>query len=66
MRASVAARYYRARYYHTDLQRLIIEDPIGLAAGDPNLYSYVGQNAINYVDPFGFEKDRRQCGGADC
>jgi len=26
------SRYYRARYYHTDLQRFIGEDPIGLCS----------------------------------
>jgi RHS repeat-associated protein len=34
--------YYRARYYHPGLQRFISEDPVGFAAGDTNLYSYVG------------------------
>ena len=33
--------YYRARYYHTDLQRFISEDPIGFRGGDVNLYAYV-------------------------
>jgi len=44
--------YYRARYYDPVLKRFIAEDPIGLAAG-PNVYSYVGGNPVNYVDPSG-------------
>jgi len=46
-------RYYRARYYHTDLQRFISEDPIGFAGGDPNLYAYVGNNPLSFRDPHG-------------
>jgi RHS repeat-associated protein len=45
--------YYRARYYHPELQRFISEDPIGLAAGDPNLFAYVYNNPTNFVDPSG-------------
>lgn len=44
--------YYRARYYSPELQRFISEDPIGLAGGI-NLYSYVGNNPVNFVDPLG-------------
>jgi RHS repeat-associated protein len=45
--------YYRARYYSPALQRFISEDPIGLDAGDLNLYSYVGQNPVTFIDPNG-------------
>ncbi|HEV8640824.1 MAG TPA: RHS repeat-associated core domain-containing protein [Methylomirabilota bacterium] len=34
--------YYRARYYHPTLQRFVSEDSLGFAAGDANLYAYVG------------------------
>jgi RHS repeat-associated protein len=44
--------YYRARYYSPELQRFISEDPIGLAGGI-NLYRYVGNNPVNFVDLFG-------------
>ena len=46
--------YYRGRYYSPSLQRLISEDPIGLAGG-MNLYGYVGNNPISYTDPFGLK-----------
>ncbi len=36
-----------------DLGRFISKDPIGFAGGDTNLYSYVGQNPVNYTDPWG-------------
>ncbi len=45
--------YYRARFYMPDLGRFISKDPIGFAGGDTNLYSYVGQNPVNFVDPSG-------------
>ncbi len=48
--------YYRARYYHPDLQRFIVEDPIGFGGGDWNLYAYVGNNPIRFNDPSGTEK----------
>ncbi|MCP3686340.1 MAG: hypothetical protein GY861_27160 [bacterium] len=45
--------YYRARYYDAGLGRFISEDPIGLDAGDVNLFRYVGNNSINNNDPYG-------------
>ena len=45
--------YYRARYYNTTLQRFISEDPLGLRGGDANLYKYVGDDPIDFTDPFG-------------
>jgi RHS repeat-associated protein len=45
--------YYRARYYDPHAGRFISEDPLGLLGGDPNLYSYVLNNAVNATDPFG-------------
>jgi RHS repeat-associated protein len=45
--------YYRARYYDSSVGRFISEDPVGFAAGDTNLYRYVGNNSTNYTDPSG-------------
>jgi RHS repeat-associated protein len=44
--------YYRARNYHAAWGRFLQPDPIGLAGGN-NLYAYVGNDPLNYVDPSG-------------
>ena len=44
--------FYRARTYDPITGRFFQVDPIGLAGGI-NLYTYVGNNSINLVDPFG-------------
>ena len=47
-------RYSWARYYHPGLQRFISEDPLSvLMSGDANLYSYVRENPLTFVDPLG-------------
>ncbi len=45
--------YYRARYYDPMIGRFMSRDPLGFAAGDVNLYRYVGNQPINFNDPFG-------------
>lgn len=49
--------FYRARYYDSLVGKFIQKDPIGFEGGDVNLYGYVQNNPINYVDPSGFERD---------
>lgn len=45
--------FYRNRYYHTELQRFVSEDPIEFGAGDINLYAYVSNMPLSYTDPYG-------------
>ena len=50
--AETGLYYYRARYYSTGLGRFLEPDPIGFGDG-LNVYAYVGNNPINFVDPLG-------------
>ncbi len=43
----------RARFYLPDTGRFTSADPLRLAGGDVNLYSYAANNAINLIDPLG-------------
>ena len=47
--------YYRARSYHPTAQRFIAEDPLGFAAGDPNLHAYVSNEPTRFTDPSGMD-----------
>ncbi len=44
--------YYRARQYNPDWGRFLQADPSGYGDG-LNLYAYVGNSPVSYVDPFG-------------
>ena len=46
-------QFNRARYYDASTGRWISEDPIGFAAGDPNLVRYVANSPTNATDPSG-------------
>ncbi len=46
--------YYRARMYHPELGRFMQPDPIGYLGGI-NLYTYVGNNPLNWIDPLGLK-----------
>jgi RHS repeat-associated protein len=45
--------YHRARYLDPTTGRWTTQDPIGFAAGDANLYRYVGNTPTLLVDPSG-------------
>ncbi len=52
--AEIQLYYNRARYYSPDLGRFINRDPIDVA-DDVNLYAYVGNNGVMFVDRMGLE-----------
>jgi RHS repeat-associated protein len=54
---STGLKYYRARYYHPQLQRFISEDPLRFASGDVNFYAYIGNRPTSFVDPLGLCAD---------
>ncbi|MNG00308.1 tRNA3(Ser)-specific nuclease WapA precursor [compost metagenome] len=50
--------YARARYYKPELGRFVSEDTYKGTLGNPqsqNLYGYVWNNPINFIDPTGFD-----------
>jgi RHS repeat-associated protein len=51
--AATGLSYYRARYYDTATGRFLSMDPLGLGAGDADLYRYVGNAPTNATDPTG-------------
>ena len=55
--------YYRARYYDPSTGRFLTPDPIGFKGGDANLYRYVGNNPVLYVDPYGKNRFAIAVGG---
>ena len=46
---------YRNRVYSPVLGRFLQNDPIRFEAGDVNLYRYVGNSAVDFVDPMGLQ-----------
>ena len=53
----LALYYYRARSYDPHLGRFTSQDPLGFAAGDSNLYRYVGNAPLTARDPLGLAGD---------
>lgn len=43
------------RFYHAGLGRWLSPDPLGERGGGQNLYAYVNQNPLKYLDPDGAE-----------
>jgi len=53
--SETALYYYRARYYAPWIGRFLQTDPVHYAAG-LNLYTYVGNNPLSWIDPWGLVK----------
>ncbi|MDR2640647.1 MAG: RHS repeat-associated core domain-containing protein [Candidatus Peribacteria bacterium] len=51
----MALYYFNARYYSPELGRFVSRDPIGIV-DDINLYVYVGNNPLKFVDWSGLTK----------
>ena len=51
--AEIGLYDYRNRVYSPGLGRFLQTDPLRFQAGDINIYKYVGNNPIKWVDPFG-------------
>ena len=55
--------HFRHRDYSGTLGRWTQTDPIGLSAGDSNLYRYVGNSPVNSLDPSGLEEESTENSG---
>jgi RHS repeat-associated protein len=57
----IGQRLLRARYYASSMGRFMSPDPIGMFVASPgqpqswNLYSYVMNNPLNFIDPNGLD-----------
>jgi RHS repeat-associated protein len=51
-------QYNRARYYDPKTGRWTSQDPLGFETGDVNLYRYVTNDPLAFVDPLGLDEGR--------
>ncbi|TAN45529.1 MAG: hypothetical protein EPN22_02340, partial [Nitrospirae bacterium] len=49
---------YRNRMYSPILGRFMQPDPLGLLAGDVNIYRYCGNEPVDYIDSFGWNRKK--------
>jgi hypothetical protein len=47
---------FGARDYDAYAGRWTAKDPVLFAGGDPNLYAYIGNDPVNFIDPMGLMK----------
>lgn len=58
--------YYRARYYHPNMQRFVTEDPLRFRGGENNFYVYTNNSPTQASDPLGlFMIDSATCRNKD-
>jgi len=50
---NLGPQYMQNRWYDPLMGRFISRDPLEFSGGDYNLYRYVANNPVNYVDPNG-------------
>jgi RHS repeat-associated protein len=62
--AELSTYYFRQRYYDPACGRFMSNDPIQFHGGDGNLYRYVGNSPVIYVDPTGLWSTSGAFGGA--
>jgi RHS repeat-associated protein len=53
--AETGLHYNMARDYEPRVGRYIEADPIGILSGENHLFVYVGNNPVNWIDPFGLQ-----------
>lgn len=53
VRADIGTVFMRGRFYDPASGRFLSADPIGFSGGDPNLYRYVFNNPVTFLDPSG-------------
>jgi RHS repeat-associated protein len=54
--ATTDLQLHGARWYDPATARWLSEDPIAFDGGDPNLYRYAGNSALNFTDPTGLSQ----------
>src|SRR3989337_3944057 len=47
---------FGARDYDPSIGKWTAKDPIDFSGGDVNLFNYVGNDPINWIDPFGLKQ----------
>jgi len=55
--ASTGFNHFGFRSYNPTVGRFTTADPLGFVNG-PNLYAYVGNNPLNWIDPWGLKKEK--------
>ena len=60
--ADTGLYYYKRRYYSPAIGRFLQPDPIGYNGRGLNLYTYVSDNPLQYVDPLGQDFTRGNYG----